>query len=359
MFYQQSGHRFTSYRQDTRLVRLPQDRAMLLLVLILAFLAVPLLADQYLLQVILVPVLVYGLAATGLNLLVGYTGLLSLGTGAFMAVGAVANFKLMTAFPDLNPLFTLMGAGLITALTGAAFGLPSLRIKGFYLAVATLAAQFFIIWLFNKNPWFLNYSPSGQIITPPRNVLGVQVMGPGTDPWASYLFALLVVSVLTYVAMRIVAGPVGRAWQAVRDMDIAAELIGIRLLQTKLSAFAVSSFYVGVAGGLYVSIWFGSADVIDAFEITRSFLILFMIIIGGRGSILGSFLGAAFMVLLPIALKLTFVDVMGLTAAKAKHIEVILVGVLIIFFLIKEPRGLAQLWATAKQRLINWPLAQR
>src|SRR6202008_899689 len=182
------------------------------------------------------------------------------------------------------------------------FGFPSLRIKGFYLAVATLASQFFLIWLFNKFPWFYNYSASGVIRAPPRAVFGgVYVTGAEADPRAKYLFVLTVVVLLAFAAKGLVRGRIGRSWMAIRDMDIAAEIIGIRPLRTKLLAFAVSSFYCGIAGALWAFIYTGGVEPL-AFDIDRSFQILFMVIIGGLGSILGSFLGAAFILLLPIFL---------------------------------------------------------
>src|SRR5438876_683279 len=220
----------------------------------------------------------------------------------FMAVGAFAAFKLTTSFPGLDVVVVFLLGGLIAAAVGVVFGLPSLRIKGFYLAVAALAAQFFLIWMFNKFPWFFNYSPSGVISAPPRAIFGHYVTGAEADPRAKYLFVLTVVAVLALVAKNLVRGRIGRSWMAIRDMDIAAELIGIRPLPTKLLAFAVSSFYCGIAGAMWAFIYTSAVEA-SAFEIDRSFQILFMVIIGGLGSILGSFLGAAFIVLLPIFLN--------------------------------------------------------
>jgi branched-chain amino acid transport system permease protein len=324
-------------------------------VLLVAFLVVPFFVTPYLLNAILLPFLVFGLAALGLNILTGYCGQLSLGTGAFMGVGAYSAFKLMTAVPELNLVIVFLLSGAITAAVGMLFGLPSLRIKGFYLAVATLAAQFFLVWLFYRWGWLRNYSATGQITVPPREFFGVLMTGSSAAPAAKYLLALAMVSVLALGAKNLVRGRFGRSWMAMRDMDVAAELMGIRPLPAKLSAFGVSSFYVGVAGAMMFSLWLGAAEAGETFGIQNSFLILFMIIIGGLGTVLGSFLGAAFLVLMPIMLKNTMVDTLGMTAVFAKHLEYVFMGVLIIGFLIIEPHGLARLWQIAKEKLRLWP----
>jgi len=320
-------------------------------VLIIAFGVVPFVANEYWLQAILIQFLVFSLAAIGLNILTGYAGQVSLGTGAFMAVGAYATFKITTAFPEINILIVFILAGGVAAGVGILFGLPSLRIKGFYLAVATLAAQFFILWLFNKVGWFYNDSPSGTISAPPRDVFGFLVTGPEATPQARYLVVLGFLTVFALIAKNIVQGRIGRSWMAIRDMDIAAEIIGIEPLKTKLLAFAVSSFYCGLAGALFIFAWLGSAET-EAFDIFLSFQILFMIIIGGLGSTTGSFIGAAFIVLFPIFLT-NVPPMIGVTIPTdlSKHIEEIIFGALIVFFLIVEPHGLARLWQMFKAKL--------
>ena len=355
MLYREVGQFKTNYQADQAIFPIMQDRWFIAVFLLVAFVGVPFLINDYFANAVFLPFLAYALAAIGLNILTGYCGQLSLGTGAFMAVGAYSSYKLMTAFPELSIIIIFVLSGGITAAVGMFFGLPSLRIKGFYLAVATLAAQFFIIWLFYKVPWFVNYNATGQISVPPREVFGFLVTGPSAHPAAAYLFTLTFVAVFAFLAKNLVRGRAGRSWMAIRDMDIAAELIGIRPLRTKLLAFGVSSFYVGMAGALVFAIWLGAAEAGEAFGIDQSFLVLFMIIIGGLGSILGSFLGAAFMVLMPILLKQTMVEGFGLAAVTAKHIEIVLMGCLIIFFLIVEPHGLARLWQIAKEKLRLWP----
>jgi len=355
MIYRESGDFKTSYRADQQTFPIRFDRIAVAVVLAFAFLVVPFLINDYWEKSILMPFLVWSLAALGLNILTGYCGQVSLGTGGFMAVGAYACYKLTTAFPELNLFFIILLSGGITALVGIVFGLPSLRIKGFYLAVATLASQFFLVWLFNKAPWFYNYSASGQISMPDRSVLGIVVSGPTAEPWATYLFSLVFVVFFAFVARNLTRGRLGRSWMAIRDMDIAAEIIGVPPLQAKLSAFAVSSFYIGLSGALFFSVYLGAAEPTESFAIDKAFLVLFMIIIGGLGSIFGSFVGAAFMVLLPVLLKNIMVGGFGWPTDMVQHLIFMLVGGLIMFFLIVEPHGLAQLWRVTKEKLRLWP----
>ena len=355
MIYRETGQFKTSYAADQGIFPIAQDRWVVYAFLGVAFLAVPLVIDDYWTNAIFLPFLCYAMAALGLNILVGYCGQISLGTGGFMAVGAYASYKLMTTFPGLDFAVIVVASGFITSAVGILFGLPSLRIKGFYLAVATLAAQFFLVWLFNKVGWFYNYNATGQITAPPAQSLGIFVTGAHTTASITYLFCLTFVVVFALFAKNLVRSRIGRSWMAIRDMDIAAEIIVVKPLSTKLSAFAVSSFYIGMAGALYFGVWLGSAEPTEAFGIDQSFLVLFMIIVGGLGSILGSFLGAAFMVLMPILLKNFMVDGLAMSAVLAKHVEITLMGVLIIFFLIVEPHGLARLWQIAKEKLRLWP----
>ena len=355
MLYREAGDFKTSYVADAQTFPIKLDRAGYYVALIVAFLVVPFFINDYWANAIIVPFLIYAIAAIGLNILTGYCGQVSLGTGGFMAVGAYAVYKLMTAFPDVNILIHIVLAGAITAAVGVLFGLPSLRIKGFYLAVATLAAQFFLVWLFNKVPWFYNYSASGQISAPERTVFGIAVTGPAVQPWAMYLVCLVFVAVLAIVGRNLTRGSIGRQWMAIRDMDIAAEIIGVNPLKAKLSAFAVSSFYIGIAGALFFVVYLGAVEVGEVYGIQKSFLVLFMIIIGGLGSIFGSFAGAAFLVILPVALKVAGADWLGWPTDLVAHLQLVIVGGLIMGFLVFEPHGLAQLWRLAKEKLRLWP----
>lgn len=355
MFYREAGQYKTTYAADMAIFPIRQDRYGLALILLVALVAIPAFGNQFLLNTMMIPFLILSLAAIGLNLLTGYTGLLSLGTGAFMGVGAYSCYKLETFFPQVNILVWIIMSGFVSALVGVAFGLPSLRIKGFYLAVATLAAQFFLQWCFARAPWLVNYNDSGAIEVPTETLFGLPVTGPTATPVTRYLVVLTIVAAMAWIASNIVHGRIGRMWMAVRDMDIAAELIGIRLLRAKLLAFAVSSFYIGVAGALMVFLWLGAAEA-EAFNIDLSFQILFMVIIGGLGSIVGAFFGATIIHLLPIALRaLPAMVGLSIDAARIDQLTFMITGILIIVFLIAEPHGLARLWQTAKQKLRVWP----
>ena len=355
MFYREAGDFSTTYREDSQTFPIRFDRLRYYAVLLIAFAVIPFLLNDYWVNAIFLPFLIYSIAAIGLNILTGYCGQVSLGTGGFMAVGAYATYKLMTAFPEVSMVVHILLAGGITAFVGVLFGLPSLRIKGFYLAVATLAAQFFLVWLFNRVPWFYNNSASGQINSPERTFFGIPITGANTEPWAVYLFCLVFVTLSAVVARNLTRGAMGRKWMAIRDMDIAAEIIGVNPLTAKLSAFAISSFFVGVSGALFFSVYLGAVEVGEVFGINKSFLVLFMIIIGGLGSIFGSFAGAAFLVLLPVLLKNVLVTGLGWPTDIAAHLEFMIVGALIIVFLIMEPHGIAQLWRIAKEKLRLWP----
>ncbi|UWQ91155.1 branched-chain amino acid ABC transporter permease [Aliisedimentitalea scapharcae] len=355
MFYREAGDFKVSYPEDSQTFPIKFDRFRYYAVMAFAFLVVPFIINDYWANAILLPFLIYAIAAIGLNILVGYCGQVSLGTGGFMAVGAYACYKLMTGFPEVSMLVHVLISGGITAIVCVAFGLPSLRIKGFYLAVATLAAQFFLVWLFNRVPWFYNYSASGQISAPEREVFGIIITGPNASATATYVFCLVFLTFCALIARNLTRGTIGRSWMAIRDMDIAAEIIGVNPLKAKLTAFAVSGFFIGISGALFFAIYLGAVEVGEAFGITKSFLVLFMVIIGGLGSIFGSFAGAAFLVLLPVVLKVVGVDVMGWPTDIVAHFQLVIVGALIVFFLIVEPHGLAQLWRVAKEKLRLWP----
>jgi len=351
VIYRETGQFKTTYASDQQLFPIVQDRWFVIGLAAFAFVAVPYLASEYLFLAILIPFLILALAAIGLNILVGYCGQVSLGTGAFMAVGAYSAYNLAIRVPDLNLLVIFVLAGAIAMVFGILFGIPSLRIKGFYLAVATLAAQFFVDWLFARVKWFTNDSSSGSVSAPPLQVFGYAI----ETPVQQYVFVLAIVCVFALGARNLTRGAIGRSWMATRDMDVAAEVIGIRPMMAKLSAFAVSSFIVGVAGALWAFIYLGSWEPL-AFDVNRSFQLLFMVIIGGLGSILGSFLGAAFIVILPLMLN-QMPGWLGipLSTAMISHIEFMVFGALIVFFLIVEPRGLARLWAIGKEKLRLWP----
>lgn len=355
MFYRENGQFKTSYRTDQQIFPIAQDRWAVLLIIAAAFLVVPLLSSDYMFRAILIPFLIMALAALGVNILVGYCGQISLGSGAFMAVGAYAAFNFFVRVPSMPLLLALVLGGLCAAAFGILFGLPSLRVKGLYLAVATLAAQFFADWMFLRIKWFTNDAPSGSV-----SVSGLQVMGlPIDSPLSKYLLCLSILVVIGLLAKNLVRSAIGREWMAIRDMDVAASVIGIRPMYAKLTAFAVSSFIVGVAGALWGFVYLGSWEP-AAFSINQSFNLLFMVIIGGMGSIMGSFFGAAFIVLLPIFLN-QFLPLLGalvgvqISTSGISHAELMIFGALIVWFLIVEPHGLAKLWSIGKQKMRLWP----
>nr|WP_281503080.1 branched-chain amino acid ABC transporter permease [Ancylobacter crimeensis] len=320
------------------------------MLLLLAFVGVPLVGTEYWIGAILLPFLVLSLAGLGLNLLTGYAGQTSIGSGGFMAVGAFATFGFVVHGGVPLPLALLL-AGLAAAGAGLVFGLPSDRIKGFYLMVSSLAAQFFFEWLFQKFPWFYNYGSSGTIALPRIAVFGLDV----GSTLGRYYLTLTIVAGLTWFAANLMRSQTGRSFMAVRDMDTAAAVIGIPVYRAKLLAFAVSSFYLGIAGALWAFAYLGSASV-QSFGISRSFQILFIIIIGGMGSIAGNFIGAAFISLLPLAIDHVAQALFAghVDAGLLQNIEKAVFGVLIIWFLIKEPDGLARLFQTIGARLANW-----
>ncbi len=351
MFYRENGQFKTTFRADQQIFPVLQDRVAVAALLVFAFILVPLFTSEYVFRAILIPFLILSLAALGLNILVGYCGQISLGTGAFMAVGAYAAYNLMVRIDGMPLIVALLFGGLCATAVGVFFGIPSLRIKGLYLAVATLAAQFFTDWAFLRIPFFTNNSSSGSV-----SVAGLSVAGLAIDtPVRKYLFCLAFVCVFALLAKNLVRSHIGREWMAIRDMDVAAAVIGIRPVYAKLTAFAVSSFIVGVAGGLWGFVHLGSWES-AAFSIDRSFQLLFIVIIGGLGSIVGSFFGAAFIIVLPLMLgQIPLWFGIPISTALASHLEFIIFGALIVFFLIVEPHGLARLWSTARGKLRLWP----
>ena len=355
MFYRENGQFKTSYRSDQQIFPIAQDRWGIVLLFAFALVGIPLLADEYIFRAILIPFLILALAALGVNILVGYCGQISLGSGGFMAVGAYAAYNFFIRVDGMPVIVALLLGGVFATLVGILFGIPSLRVKGLYLAVATLAAQFFCDWAFLRIKWFTNDSASGVAAVSDLQVFGFSV----NSPLEKYFFCLGFLMVFGLLAKNLVRSAIGREWMAIRDMDVAAAVIGIRPMYAKLSAFAVSSFIVGVAGGLWAFVYLGSWEP-AAFSVDRSFNLLFMVILGGLGSIMGSFFGAAFMVVLPIAIN-QFLPLIGqavgitISTANITHAEFIIFGALIVWFLIVEPHGLARLWSIGKQKMRIWP----
>ncbi len=355
MFYRENGQFKASYVEDLRIFKVTQDRVAVLALVAIAVLLVPMLASDYLLRAVLIPFLILSLAALGVNLLVGFCGQITLGAGAFMAIGAYAAYNFMVRIDGMPLVLAMLLGGAAAAAFGILFGIPSLRVRGLYLAVAKLAAQFLCDWAFLRIGWFTDYSSSGSVSVAKLEVLGWVV----DSPVEKYLFCLAFVVVFAVIAKNLTRAAIGRQWMAIRDMDVAAEVIGIRPMFAKLSAFAVSSFFVGVAGALWGFVHLGSWEP-AAFSVDRSFQLLFMVIIGGMGSIMGSFFGAAFIVVLPIVLNQFLPALLGLfgieiSTAGISHAELMIFGALIVWFLIVEPHGLAKLWSIGKQKMRLWP----
>ncbi|MCW6506428.1 branched-chain amino acid ABC transporter permease [Lichenifustis flavocetrariae] len=337
----------------------PADRPVLtprtvLLALGLVILAVvPVIGSDYWLNSLIVPTLVMGLAGVGLNLLTGYAGLVSLGSAAFMSIGAFSTYNLILRVPALPLPVALIVAGLIAASAGVLFGLPSLRIKGFYLSASTLGAQFFFEWLFTNFHWFSNDSMSLTISAPRLAIFGHDL----NSPVGRYSLVVVTTLLLLWLAHNLIDSRIGRDWMAIRDMDTAAAVAGIPVGRRKLLAYGVSSFFCGIAGALWAFCYLGTADA-HAFDLDKSFQVLFIVIIGGSASILGNFLGAAFIVLTPIALDI-LVQALGLDGivdhGTVSNMLRIVFGAIIILLLIKEPDGLASLIGRLARRLSARP----
>ena len=322
------------------------------LVMVAALVVIPFTVQSgYWYSSILIPWLCLALAAIGQQIVMGYAGQLALGAAGFMAAGAFACFNLILRVPDIPFFVALVFSGMIAAAFGVLFGLPSLRVRGIYLMVATLASQFFIVWMIDKFGWFKNYDTSGIITAQDIVILGKSF----TSPLEMYLVIVVVVTVLTLLAINMARGSTGRNWMAVRDMDIAAESMGISLLKTKLQAFAICAFYCGVAGALFAFTYLKSLEPV-AFDIKLSFKILFMVILGGLGTINGAFIGAAFILLFPVLLNSVGNNIFhgAIDATIISSIEQVVFGVLIIVFMIYEPLGMAKLWENIKKKIQSY-----
>jgi branched-chain amino acid transport system permease protein len=354
MIHREAGVLKTTYEADMALYPLPIARWTVGAIGVLFFVVLPLVGDEYFLSIVnLVSVAVVG--ALGLNILVGYTGQISIGHGAFMSVGAYTAANLATRL-GLPFWVCLPAGGLMAAAVGAVVGIPSLRIKGLYLAIATLAGQLIIEWTINHVTWI-----SGGVqasIEMPRPRLGPYVIASQRQ---MYFFLLVFVVLAIVGTLNLVRSRIGRAFIAIRDHDIAAEIIGVNIFHYKLLAFAISSFYAGVTGVLY-TYYLGIANY-EQFQLGTSIDYLAMIIIGGLGSVLGSIFGAIFVTLLPIVIRFAMEVFGGMLFSSADvlniipNLRLIVFGVLIIFFLVVEPEGLNRLWRNIRSYFRVWPFA--
>src|SRR4249919_3991067 len=294
MFHRESGVFKTTYSADMALYPLPIAKWTMIAIAVIFVLIIPMVVHEYYLSILnLIFIAIVG--ALGLNILVGYTGQVSIGHGAFMSVGAYTAANLANRLGSPWPV-NLLAGGLMAALVGAVVGIPSLRIKGLYLAIATLAGQLIIEWTIN-HVTFISGGVQASIEVP-RPRLGSMVLNTQRD---MYYFLLVFVVIAIAGTMNLIRSRVGRAFIAIRDQDIAAEIIGIDIFRYKLLAFAISSFYAGVTGVVY-TYFLGIANY-EQFQINVSIDYLAMIIIGGLGSVLGSILGAVFVTLLPLVIR--------------------------------------------------------
>src|ERR1700730_6894772 len=354
MIHRESGLLKTSYQADMALYPLPIARWSIAVILVLAFLIVPLLLSDYYLSIInLISVAIVG--ALSLNVLVGYTGLVSIGHGAFMSVGAYTAANLAVRL-DAPFWVSLPLGGLLAAAVGAVVGVPSLRIKGLYLAIATLAGQLIIEWTINHVTW-ISGGVQASIEVPRPSLFGIQI----SSQRGMYFFLLAFVVLAIVGVMNLMRTRIGRAFIAIRDQDIAAEIIGINIFRYKLLAFAISSFYAGVTWVLY-TYYLGIANY-EQYQITTSIDYLAMIIIGGLGSVQGAVFGAIFVTLLPIVIRIAMETFGGLLFSSGAllniipNLRLIVFGLLIIVFLIVEPEGLNRLWRNIRSYFRVWPFA--
>jgi branched-chain amino acid transport system permease protein len=344
-----SGIFHQSYEKDMAL-RTSHAQKIRIVLLIIVLLAFPFFANRYTLTLAnQIGIAVIG--AIGLNILVGYTGQISLGQGGFMAVGAYAA-GILSARLGMPWWASTIAACFITAFVGILFGVPSLRLKGLYLAIATLAAQVIILWVVTH--WKVVTGGVDALVVPTPMLFGIKMSSDFNFYWL--VWGLVIIA--TIAAVNLFRTHWGRAFIAIRDQDIAASVMGVDLFKYKLLAFAISSFYVGLAGALIAH--YRSIVTWERFTIDVSVLYLAMIIIGGLGSITGSYLGAIFMTLLPAVLtnlgsavkdKLPAID------SLIPFIQQGAFGLVIILFLIFEPEGLNKIWKNIKDYFRLWPFS--
>ena len=344
-----------TYAEDMALFPLPLPKITIIAIVVLTFVVIPLYMSDYMLNLFNL-IGIASLGALGLNILVGYTGQISIGHAAFMSVGAYTAANLVTRLAWMPWWAAMLCGGGMAALVGVFFGIPSLRIKGLYLAISTLAAQLIIEWVINHVTW-ISGGVGASIYVDRPTIFGYSMK----SNFAFYYLIMVVLAIGILFAMNLFRSHLGRAFIAVRDRDVAAEIIGINIFRTKLTAFAIASFYAGITGVLYT--YFFSVANYEAFQLPQSIEYLAMVIIGGLGSILGSIFGAAFITLLPIVLDIALrgigIDLLGWSdsdvASVVTQFKLMLFGGLIMFFLVVEPDGLNKLWNNIKDYFKVWP----
>ncbi len=341
-----TGVFFETFRAEERLWNTPAQRWWMA-AFVLLLLTLPFWASKYLLAMACI-IGIHVIATLGLNLTTGNAGLISLSHGAFLGVGCYTVAFL--AKMGLPFYLTLPLAGLVAALLGVVVGLPSLRVKGIYLAIATLAAHFILSFVFRE--WTRVTGGIQGTSIPKVEVFGYTLQGDRDN----FYLILAVVFLLGVAARNLARTYVGRAFIAVRDRDISAEILGVNLLRTKLLAFAIGAFYAGVAGGVLG--YFYGAITPEYFALTLSIFYLAAVIVGGLGSVLGSILGAVFMTFVPEILRVAanagaqwYPGLAGIVLPMGQ----VVFGLLIIGFLVFEPHGLTAIWRRTRRVFHLWP----
>ncbi|NNJ12891.1 branched-chain amino acid ABC transporter permease [Chloroflexales bacterium ZM16-3] len=348
----QSGTFHSSYSSDMGLRPYWPMRIRIILVIAI-MLIFPWFAGRYWLN-LANTIGIAAISAIGLNILVGYTGQISIGQGGFMAVGAYTS-GLLAANAGLPMWISVPIACVFTAIVGALFGLPSVRLKGLYLAIATLAAQEIIIWVLTHGK-ILGIGESLSLPPETSNLFGLSLTGSTDFNFYWLIMGCLVLTVL--FVSNLFRSRAGRAMVAIRDQDIAAQVIGVDLFRYKLLAFATSSFFAGLAGALTAH--YRGIISWERFTIETSILVLAMIIIGGLGSVSGAIYGAAFMTLLPALLSNVSRAASGVFPAFSSYLPYIqqaAFGLAIVLFLIFEPEGIVKMWRNLKDYFRLWPFS--
>ncbi len=345
-----AGIRNFSYAQDMAIFRTRWQWIMLALLFVMLFTSPLYLNNFWLGTINLIGISI--VAATGLNILIGYCGQLSIGHAGFMAVGAYTYAIMITRF-DLPFLLAMLAAGLVAGLAGLIFGIPSVRVKGFYLAISTIAAHFIIIWVINQ--WSGVTGGYNGMSVPIANIFGASLASQQNQ----FYFIFIIVTIVIFMAKNIARTKTGRAFVAIRDNDLAAEVMGINLFRYKLLAFFIGCFLAGIAGSLLAN-WIGYLNA-ENFSLTESILYVGMIIIGGLGTTIGPILGVIFIRLLqqgvnyisPVVENIFPVFPSGFTAGLGPMVF----GLVIVLFLVLEPRGLAHRWNLFKASYRFWPFS--
>ncbi|MBW1788564.1 MAG: branched-chain amino acid ABC transporter permease [Deltaproteobacteria bacterium] len=359
MINRECGNYKRTYRADMALYPVPLQRYTIMAAVVTFYIIFPLLANEYALNLANL-IGIACISAIGLNILTGYTGQISIGHAAFMMVGAYTAAILNSRY-GVSFLLCLPAAGIMAAAVGSFFGIPSLRIKGLYLAISTLAAQFIIEWVINHWTWVSGGAFSSIYLSPPDLFGWIPATKDGEAILRyKYYIIFVLLAVAVVFALNLVRSRVGRAFIAIRDNDVSAEIIGINVFRYKITAFALSSFYAGVGGALYC--FYYEVATYESFSLIISIDYLAMVIIGGLGSVLGAIYGAIFISLLPIVLDISGTWVGdaffgGASTEILANVQVVTFGALIIFFLVVEPEGLNKLWRNIKDYFRVWPFS--